>query len=328
MAAPRSFLLSAGGLTLEVLTAGASVRRLVVDDGDGPVDVVLGHADPATYATGGGYLGATVGRFTNRLAGGRFTLDGHEYRVPANDGANALHGGPEGWDARDWEVLEESPTRVVLGLTSPDGDQGLPGEVVARASYEVSADTVTLRHHATTDAPTLLGMTNHAYVDLDRGGGAAGHTLEVAASAYTPVGPDLLPTGELAPVAGTPFDLRSPRLLADVLATEDEQLARGGGLDHNLVLDGRGLRRAARLVGAGGRWLELSTDRPGLQVYTGAHFDGTVTGLDGRPLDRYAGVALEAQGFPDAPHHPGFPSAVLRPGEEFTATTVWRLGRD
>ncbi len=327
--APRSTTLRSGSLALEVLDAGAAVRRLVVDDGSGPVDVVLGHADPRTYVTGGGYLGATIGRFTNRLARGRFVLDGIVHEVPANDGANALHGGPVGFDARTWTVLEEGATRVTYGLTSPDGDQGLPGEVTARATYTVTDDSVTIDHHATTTRATLLGLTNHAYLNLD--GEATGdvldHVLAVAASAYTPVLPDLLPTGEVAPVDGTPFDLRTPRRIGDVLGLPSEQLERAGGLDHNLVLDGTGLRRAARLVGASGRWLELHTDRPALQVYTGAHFDGTVTGLAGRPYRRGAGVALETQGYPDAPHHEGFPSGVLHPGEVFTARTVWRIGR-
>ncbi|NHI19698.1 galactose mutarotase [Phycicoccus endophyticus] len=321
--------LSCGGLTLEVLTVGASVRRLVVDDGDGPLDVVLGYADLALYGADEGYLGATVGRFTNRLDRGRCPLDGVTYTVPANDGQNALHGGPDGWHARPWEVLEEGPDRVVLGLTSPDGDQGLPGEVTARVAYELSPAGVAISHTARTTRPTVLGMTNHAYVDLDGegSGGVLDHTLEVRAGAYTPVRPDLVPTGEVVPVAGTPFDLRTPRRVGDVLAEDDEQLARAGGLDHNLVLDGAGMRTVARVVGASGRWLEVATDRPGLQVYSGAHFDGGVTGLGGTAYAAHAGLALETQGFPDAPNHPGFPSAVVRPGEQFSAHTTWRLGR-
>lgn len=327
MSAPsRTLVLRSDRLALEVLTAGAAVRRLTLDDG-GPVDLVLGHHDPGTYVADGGYLGATVGRFTNRLGGGRVVVDGTEHRVPPNDGANALHGGPEGWDRRTWEVLEEAPDRVVLGLVSPDGDQGLPGEVTARVTYEVAGDEVRLHHHATTTAATYLGMTNHAYFALDDAPDVLDHRLEVDASSFTPVGPDLLPTGEVLPVGGTPFDLRRARRIGDVLALDDEQLVRGGGLDHNLVVDGAGMRRAARLVGASGRCVEVHTDRPAVQVYTGAHFDGSLTGLDGRPLRRSAGVALETQGFPDAPHHPAFPDATLRPGEVFEARTTWRVGR-
>ncbi len=330
---PRSLVLRSDRLLLEVLTSGASVRRLVVVDdgaGGGPVDVVLGHADPMTYVGGGGYLGATVGRFTNRLARGRMVLDGVEVVVPANDGRNALHGGPVGFDAREWTVLEADASHVAFGLTSPDGDQGQPGTVEARVDYTLRGDEVTVAHRATTDRATYLGLTNHAYFHLDGEGSAdvLDHTLEVAASSFTPVHEDLVPTGEVAPVDGTPFDLRRPRRLGDVLGERSDQLAHGGGLDHNLVLDGDGMRCAARLAAPSGRWLEVHTDRPGLQVYTGAHFDGTVTGIGGRPYGRSAGVALETQGFPDAPNHAGFPDGVLRPGEAFTSRTVWRLGRD
>lgn len=329
--APRSLVLCSDRLRLEVLTSGASVRRLVVDDGAGgdPVDVVLGHADPMTYVGGGGYLGATVGRFTNRLAGGRTVVDGVAVAVPPNDGHNALHGGPVGFDAREWTVLEADEAHVALGLTSPDGDQGLPGTVEVRVDYTVLDDEVTIAYRATTDRATYLGLTNHAYFHLDGegSGDVLDHTLEVAASSFTPVHADLVPTGEVAPVDGTPFDLRRARRLGDVLAERSEQLVHGGGLDHNLVLDGDGMRCAARLVAPSGRWLEVHTDRPGLQVYTGAHFDGTLTGLGRRKYGRSAGVALETQGFPDAPNHAGFPDGVLRPGEVFTATTRWRLGR-
>ncbi|MBM6402190.1 aldose epimerase family protein [Phycicoccus sonneratiae] len=328
--APRSVVLSSGRLRLEVLTSGASVRRLVVEDPvDGPVDVVLGHADPRTYVGGGGYLGATIGRFTNRLDRGRAVVDGTVVRVPPNDGGNALHGGPVGFDAREWTLLDADGSHATLSLTSPDGDQGLPGTVEARVGYAVDGDEVTITHRATTDRPTYLGLTNHAYLNLEGegSGDVLDHRLEVAASAWTPVRADLVPTGEVAAVDGTPFDLRRSRRLGDVLAEPSEQLAHGGGLDHNLVLDGSGMRCAATLVAPSGRWLEVHTDRPALQVYTGAHFDGSISGLSGRTYRRCAGVALETQGYPDAPNHAGFPDAVLRPGQVFSSVTRWRLGR-
>ncbi|MBM6403211.1 galactose mutarotase [Phycicoccus sp. CSK15P-2] len=325
---PTRLVLRSDDIELELLDAGAAVRRLVLRDTDGTTtDAVLGHADPLTYVTGGGYLGASVGRVPNRIDGGRFTLDGREYTVPGNDRGNALHGGPAGFDTRRWTVEDASDTSVTFSLVSPDGDQGFPGELTAHATYALDGPVVTIRYSATATAPTVAGLTNHAYFDLDGGstGGVLDHTLEVAASAYTPTRPDLVPTGEVAPVDGTPFDLRSPRRLRDVLAEPCEQLEHGEGLDHNLVLDGTGMRRAARLVGATGRTLEVHTDRPGLQVYTGAHFDGSATGLSGRPLLRNAGVALETQGFPDAPNHPHFPCSVLRPGEELVTTTTWHF---
>ncbi len=320
----------APGLLLELVPWGAAVRRLVVDDGDGPVDVVLGHADPDAYRTGGGYLGATIGRFGNRIDSGRFTLDGVEHRLTTNQFGNTLHGGSEGFDARQWTVVDRAEDRVVFTLVSPDRDQGFPGRLEVTASYTVAPGAVTLTHEATTDAPTVVNLTNHAYFQLDGAGSGPvdDHRLDVAAVAWLPVREDLVPTGEVRAAEGSAFDLRSPRRLGDVLAGDDEQLRYAGGLDHCYVLDGAGMHRAARLVGASGRWLDVDTDQPGVQVYTGAHFDHTVTGLDGGTYGPQAGVALETQGFPDAPNHRDFPSAVLRPGETYRSSTRWVLGRD
>ena len=324
---PESIVLRDTGIELEVLTVGAAVRRLGIGEGDAAVDVVLGHADPMTYRFAGGYLGAVVGRVANRLAGGRFTVDGETHEVPTNEGGNTLHGGFEGFDRMPWTVEERSDTHVRLALTSPDGDGGFPGRVDVTVTYAVSPGEVRIDYTATTDRPTPFNVTNHAYVNLDGEGSGPvdDHLLRVAASAYTPTDAALLPTGEVRAVVGTPFDLREPRRLGDVLAVDDEQLRHGQGLDHNLVLDGSGLRLAARLEGAGGRVLEVHTDQPGLQVYTGAHFDGTVVGLSGRRYGPRAGIALETQGFPDAPNHGGFPDTILRPGHPFRSTTIWRL---
>ena len=326
-APPRSIVLRDTGVELEVLTAGAAVRRLRVGVGDAAADVVLGHPDPMTYRFNGGYLGAVVGRVANRLAGGRFTVDGESVAVPTNEGDNTLHGGFEGFDRMPWTVEERSDTHVRLALTSPDGDGGFPGRVDVTVTYAVSPGEVRIDYVATSDRPTPFNVTNHSYVNLDGEGSGPvdDHLLGVAASAYTPTDAALLPTGEVRPVDGSAFDLRQPRRLGDVLAVDDEQLRYGQGLDHNLVLDGTGLRLAARLEGAGGRVLEVHTDRPGVQVYTGAHFDGTVVGLSGRPYGPRAGIALETQGFPDAPNHEGFPDITLRPGAPFRSTTLWRF---
>ncbi len=328
MTTPRLLTLRSGDLMLELVTSGAAVRRLVIDDGDGPVDLVLGHADPDMYRSGGGYLGATIGRFGNRIDAGRLTLDGVEYRLTTNQYGNTLHGGAEGFDAREWAVVDEAPDRVVLALTSPDGDQGFPGRLDVTVSYTVAPGTVTIAYEARTHAPTVVSLTNHAYFHLDGEGSGSvdDHHLEVAAEAFLPVREDLVPTGEIRSVDRTPFDLRAPRRIGEVLASDDEQLRLAGGIDHCYVLDGTGMRRAARLVGASGRWLEVHTDLPGLQVYTGAHFDGSTVGLDGGRYDPRAGVALETQGFPDAPNHADFPSAVLRPGDAYRTTTTWRIG--
>ncbi len=328
MTSVRTLDLTAPGLRLELVPAGAAVRRLVLETREGPVDLALGHAEPQGYASGGTYLGATIGRFANRIDRGRFTLDGTSHQLATNQGGNTLHGGPSGFDAYEWGVADAGADHVTFTLTSPDGDQGFPGALEVEVTFSVAADEVTIGYRARTDAPTVVNLTNHTYFMLDGAGSGTidDHVLEVAAGAFLPVREDSVPTGELRPVEGTPFDLRGPRRLGEALAHDDEQLRRGDGIDHNYVLDGTGLRRAARLVGASGRWLEVHTDQPGLQVYTGGHLDGSVTGLHGGTYGPRAGVALETQGFPDAPNHPEFPSTVLRPGEAYTTRTVWRLG--
>lgn len=326
-APPSSITLRDSGIEIEVLSVGAAVRRLRVGEGDAVADVVLGHADPQTYRFAGGYLGAVVGRVANRLAGGRFTVDGATHRVPTNERGNTLHGGFEGFDRMPWAVEEVSDRHVRLALTSADADNGFPGRVDVTVTYAVAPGEVRIDYSATSDRPTPFNVTNHAYFHLDGEGSGPvdDHVLEVPASAFTPVGDAMVPTGEVRPVEGTPFDLRTGRRVGEVLAVHDEQLRLGQGLDHNLVLDGSGLRLAARLTGAGGRVLEVHTDQPGLQVYTGAHFDDTVVGPSGRTYGPRAGIALETQGFPDAPNHPAFPDTVLRPGAPLRSTTIWRL---
>ncbi|WP_330474457.1 aldose epimerase family protein [Terrabacter sp. C0L_2] len=327
---PTSIDLVADGLRLEVMTAGAAVRRLVLLDGQDEADVVLGFDDVALYGTGRDYLGATIGRYGNRLAGARFTLDGVQHRLSANENGNTLHGGAEGFDQRDWTVVDQGEGHVTLGLRSPDGDQGFPGTLDVRVTYRVEPGAVRLDYLATTDADTVVSLTNHTYFNLDGEGSGPvdAHRLTVSAEAFTPVDARLVPTGEVRDVSGTPFDLRRPTTIGDVLASEDEQLAHGHGLDHNFVVDGEGLRHVATLRGASGRTLEVTSDQPGVQVYTGAHFDGTVVGTSGTAYGPRAGIALETQAFPDAPNHPGFPSAVLRAGDRYESTTVWRFGHE
>ena len=324
---PTSVELVTDGLLLEVVTAGAAVRRLVVTDDAGETNVVLGHADPMTYAVEGGYLGATIGRFGNRIAGARFTLDGAEHVLAANENDNALHGGLEGFDSREWEVQDQGPAHVRLALHSPDGDQGFPGALEVTVTYSVQPGVVRIDYTATADRDTVVNLTNHSYFNLD--GEATGpvddHELRLSADAFTPTDEQLLPTGELRDVTGTAFDLRQPSRLGDVLATDDEQLRFGQGLDHNFVVTGTGHRHVATLRGTSGHTLEVHSDQPGVQVYTGAHFDGTVTGTSGTAYGPRAGIALETQGFPDSPNQPGFPSTVLRAGEVHTTTTTWRL---
>lgn len=297
------------GPVVEVLSLGATVHRLVVACGDGVRrNVVLGHPDVAERLASSDYIGGTIGRYANRIAGGRFELDGRTVELRTHDRGNSLHGGPEGFDVRLWDVVSHAADEVVLSMVSPDGDQGFPGEVTATVRYRVAGKCVSVEMSATTDATTVVNMTNHAYFNLD--GEDAGtiddHLLAVDADEYTPVDETSIPIGEHEPVADTPFDLRSPAPLR-------------AALDHNLVVRGEGLRRHAPLSSLRtSTTVEVWSDQPGLQVYTGDM-------LDGPRYQRRAGVALEPQVFPDSPNHPEWPSSVLEPGETYHSTIEWRF---
>lgn len=319
-------------LRVEVLTLGAVVHRLVVPDRDGvPVDVALGLPDVAERLASTYYLGGTIGRYANRIAGGRFLLDGREVVVGTHDRGNSLHGGPDGFDRRLWTVREAAPDRLVLALTSPDGDQGFPGRLDVEVTYAVRGRTVAVSHRATTDAPTVVNLTNHAYLNLagEGSGTVDDHLLTVDADRYTPVDGTGIPTGGHEPVDGTPFDLRTPTRVGDAVRSPHEQVVAAQGIDHNLVVRGTGLRRHARLSAAAtGIALELWSDQPGVQVYTGNFLDGTRRARDGSLLRQGDGIALEPQLAPDTPHHdegPDWPSAVLRPGAAYTSHLEWRF---
>lgn len=318
---------SPDGLRLQLSTLGATVHRLDVPCADGPRNVVLNHREPADRLTSGDYLGGTIGRYANRVAAGRLELDGRVHALRTHDRGNSLHGGPDGFDQRLWSVVESDDTTATLELTSPDGDMGFPGEVVARVAYVVDGDTVRVEMTATTDAPTVVNLTNHAYLNLDGGGGSIdGHRLAVEASHYTPVDDTGIPLGDHAPVDGTPFDLRAGVLLGEVVRTDHPQFRAARGLDHNLVLDGTGLRTVATLTSTDGSLgLDLRSDQPGLQVYTGNFLDGSHVDDRGRMLRQGDGVALEPQLPPDTPNHPAWPSAVLRPGETYEHVLEWVL---
>ncbi|GAA5141987.1 galactose mutarotase [Nocardioides marinquilinus] len=326
---------TAPGPVLTVLTLGATAHRLEVEGGDGRRrDVVLGHGTVEERLASGDYVGGTIGRYANRIAGGRFELDGREVVVGAHDRGNSLHGGPDGFDRRVWDVVEHDASVVVLRLVSPDGDQGFPGTLTVEVRYEVDGDTVRVTHEATTDATTLCNLTNHAYLNLDGdgSGSADDHLLTVVADAYTPVDDTGIPLGAHAPVDGTPFDLRAPTRVGTASRTPHEQLVTSRGIDHNLVLTGWQpdglLRHAATLASpATGTTVELWCDQPGLQVYTGNFLDGSLRSTDGVAYRQGDGVALEPQRFPDSPHHPEWPSAVLEPGERYVARLEWRFSR-
>jgi aldose 1-epimerase len=294
---------------VRVLTYGGVVQSVEFPDRDGILtNVALGFADPADYlGSRGPYFGALIGRYANRIAGGSFTLDARTYQLARNDGANSLHGGERGFDRRVWDA-EPAGHGVRLSRISPDGEEGFPGRLDVAVTYSLDADgALRIGYRAVTDAPTPVNLTNHTYWNLAGAGSgsAAGHELRLAADRMTPLDSDSVPTGELAPVDGTRFDFREARPV-------------GVGYDHNFVLDPEtrdGESPVAELYDPGsGRVLTVTTTEPGIQVYTGGHFDG-------KPYGPGEGIALETQHFPDSPNRPGFPDTVLRPGEVFTSMT-------
>lgn len=315
--------LAAPGIAVAVLTLGATLHGVRVPDAAGRMgDVLLGLPDLAAVLASRAYVGSIVGRVANRIAGGRFRLDGRDYQVPPNDGAHALHGGPDGFDRRLWTLLHVSPTEAVLSLVSPDGDQGFPGALTATVRYALSDRCLTITITATTDRPTLCCLTSHGYWNLAGGGSVEGHVLAIPADAHLPVDAGLIPTGERRPVAGTPFDFRAPTAIGARLREPDPQLRLARGYDHNMILADvprAEPRPVARLHDpASGRRLTLSSNLPGLQVYSGNFLDGSMTGADGRAWRQGDAVALEPQLFPDTANQPAFGSVRLDPGQ------VWR----
>lgn len=321
------------GSEAAILTLGATLRSCVVADVRGDFDdVVLGFDTAGEYLGGNQYFGATVGRYANRIANGRFSVGGRTYQLAVNDPPNAEHGGKEGFDRRVWRIEGTdiaNGAALRLSLVSPDGDQGYPGELTVYLTYTLTnRDELRIDYTATTSAATVINLTNHSYWAL-AGADATVALLCVEADAYTPVNSCLIPTGELLPVAGTVFDFRTPQAIASRIRDGlDPQLVFARGYDHNFVLRGvnGSLRRAARLEDPrSGRVLELSTTEPGLQVYTGNFLSGAVVGKDRRLYRQGDGIALEPQHFPDSPNHPQFPSTVLEPGQVWTSTTVYRF---
>lgn len=317
------------GIVLEVLPHGATVHRLVVTGGDGERrNVVLGHASVSQRLRSPYYLGGTIGRYANRIAGGRFTLDEHVWEVDRNEGNNCLHGGSTGFDRREWEVICADASSATLALASPHGEMGFPGSLDVTAEFIVTADEVSITYEATTDSPTVVNLTNHAYFNLDGVGTGTvdDHTLQVAAAMVTPVTSDGIPTGELAPVAGTDLDLRMPTRIGTLVRSPHPWVVAAGGIDHNFVLDPHPDAVAAILESRRSRTrLILETDQPGLQVYTGNAFDGSVMSAEGMPLRQGDGIALEPQLFPDSPNHPEWPSARLDPGQTYRTSIRWRF---
>lgn len=322
------------GVAMQVITYGAIITSLETPDRAGRSgDIVLGHDALDGYLDHKTYVGAVVGRHANRIRRGRFTLDGRPYQLSTNEGANHLHGGKNGFDAKLWTAeVDAARGAVSFSLESPDGEEGYPGRLQVRVTYRLAAgDGLSIDYTAATDAATPVNLTQHSYFDLSAGIAAdiLQHQLMLNADAFTPVDDELLVTGDIAPVGGTAFDFTTRHPIGDRIRDDDAQLRYARGYDHNWVIrqSAEALRHAAHLrEPLSGRTLDVWTTSPGIQFYSGNKLDGSVIGRDGRPYTRRAGLCLETQGFPDAPNHSGFPSCIVRPGEPFQSTTVWRFG--
>jgi aldose 1-epimerase len=330
------------GMEARIMTYGGVVTSLRAADRHGEfADVVLGYDSLDGYLKDSPYFGALIGRYGNRIAHGRFSLEGKEYSLPINNPPNSLHGGAVGFDKVLWKVviarLSAAGPQLALEHESPDGDQGYPGNLHVTAVYTLTDDdSLRVDYTATTDHVTVVNLTQHSYFNLRGSGDILGHVVEILASHFTPVDGTLIPTGELRSVVGTPFDFRTPTAIGARIEVNDEELHFGHGYDHNWVID-RDLRAPAtppidqaRLDARvyepdTGRVLEVLSTQPGLQFYSGNFLDGTMTGKGGRVYERRAGFCLEPQHFPDSPHHANFPSTVLKPGEVYRNRIEYRF---
>lgn len=325
------------GIEMTVLTYGGIIMSLKTPDRNGVADdIVMGYDTVAGYEANSPYFGSLIGRVGNRIGKGTFTLDGKTYTLATNNSPNHLHGGIKGWDKVVWKAgdpfQDRTGTGIRLEYTSADGEEGYPGTVTAHVVYTLTPEnTLVVDYHATTDKPTVINMTQHSYFNLGgtRTTDILGHEVMLNADRYTPVDATLIPTGELATVAGTPFDFRTATAIGARINDTNTQLEYGKGYDHNWVLtrSGEGLQLAARVhEPTTGRTLEISTTEPGIQFYTGNFLDGTITGKSGRVYPHRSGFCLETQHFPDSPNKPAFPSIELRPGGEYKSQTVFKFG--
>jgi len=326
-------LTNSHGIEVRAMTYGAIITAILTPDRNGRrADVTLGFDSLAGYLSGSPYFGAVVGRYANRIANGRFTLDGITYELARNNGPNSLHGGNRGFDKVLWSAepfQNDSAVGVRFQYVSRDGEEGYPGTLGVRVTYTLNnRDELMFDYDATTDKATPINLSQHTYWNLHGGGTGTilDHVLALDASAFTPVDSTLIPTGAIAPVAGTPFDFRAPTVIGARIEQPDAQLGFGRGYDHNWVLDHRQpgpLEHAARLVDpVSGRSIDISTTEPGVQFYSGNFLDGTLKGKGGHTYVHRGGLCLETQHFPDSPNHANFPSTILRPGEHFRSRTV------
>ncbi|HIW53182.1 MAG TPA: galactose mutarotase [Candidatus Alistipes excrementipullorum] len=329
------YTLKAGDITMQVTNYGGRVVSLWVPDRDGNfADIEIGYQNIGRYIDNKGerYLGAVVGPYANRIAGGRFTLDGKEYTLPQNDNGQTLHGGTLGLDRIVWNVDEVTGNSLLMSCTLPDGQDGFPGNRTVKMRYELTPENeFAVTYEGTTDAPTVMNISHHSFFNLkgEGNGTVLDNILTINASHTTPVDSHLIPTGEIADVEGTPFDFRTPTAIGSRIGEENEQLRNGKGYDHNWVIDreddGTVIRVADLYEPQSGRGIEVWSDQIALQFYSGNFFDGSYDGKYGRPIGHREAVALETQRYPDSPNHADFPSCTLRPGEVYKHTCIYKF---
>ena len=329
-------LSNSNNMTVKIINYGGIVRSILVPDKYGNVgDVVLGFDSLSSYETKSPYFGALIGRYGNRIAKGKFTLDGKEYQLPTNDGPNSLHGGFKGFDKRVWEAKEimgADSVGLVLTYLSKDGEQGYPGNLKATVEYSLNNNNeLRIDYHATTDKKTIVNLTHHSYFNLKDDGKSDIYSqlLKINADYYTPIDSTLIPTGEIAPVKNTPFDFTNFTPIGARIHDDNQQLKYAGGYDHNFVLRGNNgeMKMAAEVKDdSTGRTLEVWTDQPGLQFYSGNFLNGTLVGKYGIKYVHRSAFCLESQHYPDSPNEPKFPSTVLEPGQKYQTTTIYKFG--
>lgn len=330
----RFTLKNANGVSVQAITYGGIITSIAAPDRNGAIaDIVLGFDSIDGYLTDHPYFGAIIGRYGNRIAKGRFTLDGQTHELATNNDANHLHGGVRGFDKHIWQAEPlVGKNGVAFTRTSPDGEEGYPGTLTVRVSYELTdRNQLIVEYHGTTDKATPVNLTQHSYFNLAGAGSGdiLGHTLMLNADRFTPVDGTLIPTGEIANVEATPFDFRQPTAIGTRIKQPHPQLKYGQGYDHNWILNrrGEGLQMAAiALDPVSGRTLEITTTEPGIQFYAGNFLDGTLTGKGGHVYQHRAGFCLETQHYPDSPNQPDFPTTVLQPGQQYKTSTVFTFG--
>ncbi len=326
-------LTNAAGMKVALTNYGGRIVSILVPDKNGAmVDVNLGHGSIDDYLNRESFFGTLVGRYGNRIAKGKFTLDGKTYSLATNNGPNSLHGGKKGFNAKVWDATPVGNNGLKLRYVSQDGEEGYPGTLTVDVTYTLTDDNgIKIDYQATTDKNTVVNLTNHAYFNLNgEGSGTVGdHVLQINADRYTPVDATLIPTGELAPVEGTPFDFRKPTPIGQRVDADHPQIKNGGGYDHNFVLNG-GQTDQPRLIATAsspktGITMQVLTTEPGVQFYGGNFLNGQVTGKSGRPYEKRTAFCLETQHFPDSPNQSSFPSVVLKPGQTYKTTTEYRF---